>query len=424
MITRWQWALIQLSRRLGFRAALFCLLAVVTPFVALVVGPVIPESLPADVGAQAVDRVLGIIASSMLAVTTFSVATMVAAFSAASNSVTPRATELLMQEPATQNALATFIGSFLFSLVGIITLSAGLYDQRGQLVLFVVTIIVIAFVVVMLLKWIDHLSRLGRVGETIDRVEEAVTSAMRSYAAWPHMGGCPLLEETDIPQEARPIFSRKIGYVQNIDMQTLCRAGPDEMTFYIRALPGSFVNGVQPLVMVTGPEDENLEKKVCAAFTVGDRRNFQQDPRFGLVVLAEIASRALSPAVNDPGTAIDVIGTAVRVLSIQPETKSKENEEGGPRFPNIHVPSIPAAELFDDVFTSIARDGAGLVEVGIILQKAFRALAEVGGRDYADMARRQSGLALARARAAKLIEADMRRLESHAISLNEDPAQK
>ena len=66
--------------------------------------------------------------------------------------------------------------------------------------------------------------------------------------------------------------------------------------------------------MMSGPEDEDVHKAVAEAFTIGAERTFDQDPRFGLCVLAEIASRALSPAVNDPGTAIDVIGRAVRLL--------------------------------------------------------------------------------------------------------------
>src|SRR5690606_41571550 len=68
---------------------------------------------------------LNIIASSMLAVTTFSLGVMTAAFSAATTNVTPRATRLLMEDDLTNNVLSTFIGAFLFSIVGIIVLKTG-----------------------------------------------------------------------------------------------------------------------------------------------------------------------------------------------------------------------------------------------------------------------------------------------------------
>jgi uncharacterized membrane protein len=44
-------------------------------------------------------------------------------------------------------------------------------------------------------------------------------------------------------------------------------------------------------------------------------RYFHEDPRFGLITLSEIASRALSPAVND-GTAIQIISSHVRLFSL------------------------------------------------------------------------------------------------------------
>lgn len=91
---------------------------------------------------------------------------------------------MLIQDSSAQNALATFVGSFLFSLVGIIALNAGVYGDSGRVVLFVGTIGVIAVIVITLLRWIDLLARFGRVGDAIDRVETAAVHAMR--ARWKH----------------------------------------------------------------------------------------------------------------------------------------------------------------------------------------------------------------------------------------------
>ena len=147
MIARWRWALARLTKSLWFRASLFSLLGIATALIAIFFKGFVPASLPTQIGADAVDKILGIIASSMLAVTTFSLSTMVSAYSAASSGVTPRATTLVMEDSTTQNALATFIGSFLFSLVGIIALSTGAYGAQGRVVLFTVTIGVVILIV-------------------------------------------------------------------------------------------------------------------------------------------------------------------------------------------------------------------------------------------------------------------------------------
>ncbi len=96
MLARWRWVLHQLTKRLWFRASLFSLLGIATALLAVVFKDYIPESLSARMGADAVDKILGIIASSMLAVTTFSLSTMVSAYGAASSGVTPRATTLVI----------------------------------------------------------------------------------------------------------------------------------------------------------------------------------------------------------------------------------------------------------------------------------------------------------------------------------------
>ncbi|MEZ5202287.1 MAG: DUF2254 family protein [Micropruina glycogenica] len=61
--------------------------------------------------------------------------------------------------------------------------------------------------------------------------------------------------------------------------------------------------------------DDQLDA-VRRAFEINAHRTYDQDPRLGLVALAEIAIRALSPAVNDPGTAIEVLGALERVTLV------------------------------------------------------------------------------------------------------------
>lgn len=402
MTSRWLWLWSQITRRMWFRASLFSVLAVATALVAIVLGPYIPSDLPTKIGADAVDNILGIIASSMLAVTTFSLSTMVSAYAAATSNVTPRATRLVMEDSTTQNVLATFVGSFLFSLVGIVALSTGAYGDTGRVVLFIVTVGVIILIVVTLLRWIDHLSRLGRVTETTARVEKAASDAMRERRRSPHMGARP---EAAIPRSARPIYASRIGYVQHLDVGQLSRvAGADGGTIHVAATPGSFVAPTDPIAWAADVEADDLADAIRACFTIDDVRSFDQDPRFGISVLAEIASRALSPAINDPGTAIDVIGRAVRIFAIWAEADDDEKEFP---FPNVHIPAIAMADLFDDMFMPIARDGAGLVEVCIRLQKALNILARLGPPGFSENARRHARLALNRAETALALPQDI-----------------
>jgi uncharacterized membrane protein len=400
------WLAKDTANQLWFTVALYCLLGVAAALSALFLDRLIPDAVSSQIGADAVDRILGIIAASMLAVATFSISTMVQAFASAATGATPRAAQLVVEDRTAQTALATFIGAFVFSLVGLIALSTGAYGSSGRLVLFVATIVVVVLIVVMLLRWIHRLSRLGRLGETIDQVERATLKAIDSRRDRPCLGGRPAPSVEPI---GFSVTSRKVGYVRRIDMGGLSKlAEDDEVDIHVSALPGTFATLDRKLAVIVGTHDDELARKVADCFLIGDQRSYEQDPRFGLVVLSEVASRALSPAVNDPGTAIDVIGTIVRVLTQWVDGADRPGEEI--RYPRVFVPAITANDLLDDGIGPIARDGAGLVEVGIRLQKAMQALAHLGDAGMAQAACSHARLALARAEQVLAFAPDRERL--------------
>ncbi|MDQ3269524.1 MAG: DUF2254 domain-containing protein [Pseudomonadota bacterium] len=420
--SRLQWRIRQLTRKLWFRSSLFSLLAVGTALLGIALKPFIPDSISRGVGSEAVDNILGVIASSMLAVTIFSLSTMVAAYVAASSNVTPRAIRLLTDDPTAHNALGTFIGAFLFSLVGIIALSTGVYGAQGRLVLFVVTIGVVGFVVFTLLRWIDHVSRLGQVAGTTNRIEEAAIKAMCARHDNPYLGGNPLLSMDDVPAEAKAVHPEGVGYVQNVDMEALSAFAEKYpgCSMYIESLPGTLADPSRPLVWVHPFPGGEAHEEVRRAFSIGRLRSYDQDPRFGASVLAEIASRALSTGVNDPGTAIDIIGRAVRVLAVWAEHGEPSPDEVA--HPSVHVPGILLRDLFDDLFRPIARDAAGMVEVGIRLQKALRALARIGDERFVACAQHHSRQALLRALEVLTLEDDKQQLRVLADEIARLPA--
>lgn len=415
-MSRWHWVLKQFTRKLWVRATLIGALGVLAAILAAVVERYVPWEYPGFIGADAVEGLLTIIASSMLAVTTFSMSVVISAYGSAANSVTPRATKLLQEDNTTQNVLSAFIGSFLFSIVGIVVLKTGAYGERGRVILFIITVAVIVLIVFSLLRWIDHLTRFGRVGETTDRVEAAARAALEARLRAPYLGGSELSDpDHQIPDHAAEIMADHIGYVQNIDMATLARCAEEVGgDVFILLNPGAFVYKDTALVRLVMPEDadhaERLEHAIREAFTISGERDFDQDPRFGLAVLSEVGARALSAATNDPGTAIDVIGRAVRLMSLWSE-ESQSRDAYEPRFPTVYIPALKDADLFEDAFMIMARDAGALIEVHLRLQKALLALSRQGSAEFRQAAREQADLALIRAEAALTIPQDRKRLQ-------------
>lgn len=394
MNPRWRLLIGRVTRRLWFRSALYGAFGVASALVGAVAKPLIPVEIAASIGVSSVGNILGILASSMLAVTTFSLSIMVAAYSAASSNATPRASTLLIEDSGSQSALASFIGAFLFSIVGLIALSTGIYGDSGRLILFVTTIVMIVVIVVTLLRWIDQISRLGRISETIDRVERATRDTMKSLAAAPFLDASPYRMP---PPGKIALFSHKIGYVTYIDTDKLQAMAADaDIEVWAEVAAGHFVTPNQMIACLSGAVDDELTRRLAEAFVVEDMRNFEQDPRFGLVVLTEIAQRALSPAVNDPGTAIDIIGTVTRLLCEWAEASKAGYSDRSTvvKNPRVHVRAIDERDFFADVYAPLARDGAGLLEVLIRLHRSLETLGQLGPAAYLAGARAQAHRAL------------------------------
>lgn len=399
------------------RVTLYAVASGAVALLGVFVGPLLPDIDALRFEASSVDSKLSILASSMLAVSTFSLGVMTSAFASASSSATPRVTQLLLADRTSQSVLATFLGAFVFSLVGIITLEFGIYGPQGRLILFAATILVYLIIVATFVRWIQMLRTFGRLGDAVARVEEVAIEAFDERIHAPFLGCQPLHSSTAIPATAIALAAGTAAYITHIDFSALESAAAEKgARLYLPASPGSFVFPAEALAWIDpGPSgtDDDFLARIRQAFSLGDSRTFHQDPRFGMVVLSEIASRALSPAVNDPGTAIIILTHGVRILS-----RWKDRSEPEIHYPHLWLETLSVGDLCDDFFRPIARDGAGLVEVQQWLQHAFIGLTEAQPETFSKACRRHSAEALARAELALPLEIEKQLIRQLAARLD------
>ncbi|MCQ0970864.1 DUF2254 domain-containing protein [Paracoccus sp. TK19116] len=367
----------ELSRRMWVRVTAFSLGGIFLALIASFIGRYVPYIPKVDLASGSVDSILNIIASSMLAVTTFSVSIMVQAYGSATSNATPRATRLLADDSSAQNAVAVFIGSFLFSIVGIIGIAAGLYQDQARVVLFFATLGVIATIAITLLNWFNHLNDFGRVRDIVVRIEAEAMGAAEKMRLNPIMGANPL--PSPLGDIAPILGAETSGYVRYLDIDGLAEAADEAgLRVEIRRMPGKYVHEGEALLRLSATPDDKTARALRKAFVIGTTRSFEQDLGYGLIVLSEVASRALSPAVNDPGTAIEVLRAGTRVLQRLHIPHTGEEQEAAVK-PHIHAPPFEMEALYQTFFWPIARDGKGLVEVQETLIDCLSALEGMGG---------------------------------------------
>ncbi len=397
----------RMGEQLWVRPLTVCLLSIAVVFTAKIIDGSGYAKYAPEIALESVDTLLSLMATSMLMIATFSVSSMVSAYAAASSTATPRSFALILADDVSKNALSTFVGAFIFSVVALAAVKNAFFDKAGLFILFVMTIIVFAIVIVTFVRWVDTIARLGRIGTTIEKVELATKASLKRRQRRPNLGGTSITKTSD---SGNAVYTKQVGYIQYINMISLQNWAEEiDAHIVVSALPGTFASPNQALAYVhystKTPSNEDL-LNLIDAFQIGNNRTFEDDPRFGLVTLSEIAARALSPAVNDSGTAIKVIGTFVRLFSVFDEAavdRCKDEIE----YDRVAVPEISIFDMFDDAFMTIGRDGAGAVEVCVRLEKALSSLESLDNDDMRKAASYHRALALKRASLKLNVEEDL-----------------
>ncbi len=394
-------------RRMWVRTTAFAVLALVAAALSRIIAPLLPDALVKVVHVDAVLDILTVLSSSMLAVTTFSLGVVMSARQAISSNITPRAHQFVAEDQTIQRVLATFMGAFTYALTAQVLLRTGFYAQASSAVILIVTVLVLILVIIAMLAWIEHLTQIGSIPDTVAELEASMTGAIADWKSRPALGACPTPPDAPLPAgAATAVKAESSGYVQYIDVSALDRLAAEAGgQVYVEAAVGAHVIVGGTLCHHSGTIDAEALRD---AFTIDSGRTYEQDVRFGIIVLSEIAQRALSPAVNDPGTAIFIIDRITALLG----SGGQPAEAEAPDYPNVFMPPVTSADLVMDGYAPIARDGAAMVEIQTRLQKAFAALAGLGDAAMRDAALTASTRAAALADAALTLEEDRARIRT------------
>ncbi|MFH9074821.1 DUF2254 domain-containing protein [Streptomyces alboflavus] len=231
----------------------------------------------------------------------------------ASGQFSPRVVRLYVRSRITKITLTVFLATFLFSLL---TLASFDSEQDPRLVTSVPLIegllaaLMVLLSLLLFIAYVNGTLRMMRIGFVIDRIaREAFRVAVRH----------PTEEELDDdrlgPETARITHDGRAGVLRDVHIARVVRAARRQGVV-LRLLPriGDFMVPGTPVFAVYGGPAPG-RRALRYAVSVGVERTFHQDLGFGLRQLSDIALRALSPAVNDPTTAVQALDRIVQFLA-------------------------------------------------------------------------------------------------------------
>lgn len=373
------------ARRLIVRVSLYAALALLAVLASLIIGPFLPQSWISYLGAGALETVLTTLASSLLAVTTFSLTILASTFRAVEGSATPRAVLILREDQTTHRILSVFIGAFLFSLTSIILLATPLMTPATRFVLFLVTIIMVFQVVIAMIRWIHHIELLGSIENLLDCLQlkaRPVLAQNRKSAAF---GANPLDEAaSERGAHGHELRAPRDGYVTMIALDALQQeAEACQGRVFLQVQPGDYVTQGDLLMRMDSLAELSEVKRTLLrnAVLLASSRSFDQDPVFCVTVMTEIGNRALSSGVNDSQTAVDVVHRLGGLLSYSDD----ENDEIC--YDRIWITPLDQELLLSQSLDVIAREGGNLPEVAEALDTALARIETRGPKALAPFAR-------------------------------------
>jgi uncharacterized membrane protein len=186
-------------------------------------------------------------------------------------------------------------------------------------------------------------------------------------------------------------------------------------TIQTEALVGTFLLAGAPLATVhpSGLLIRDHAAAIRGAFVLGPERTRQQDVELGIRKLADIAVRALSPAVNDPTTAtmsIDRLGQLLVQAAQQDDVELIAGAAGG----QVVLRRPEFSRLCDVAFTQIRHYGAGDTVVAIHVMETLGEVASRVPETRQEPLRKQAAALLAESTQALIVREDMHRLEDAA----------
>jgi uncharacterized membrane protein len=294
--------------------------------VALAVGSVLslvrlPAGAPLQFEGTADDaRTLLIgITGTMVTVIALLLGLTVVALQLSTTQFSPRLLRNFLRDRPNQVVLSSFVATFAYAAAGLYTVGVSSGQRTGDYPRLAVTgAMVLLFVSLGLLVYFaDHLAHSIQV-DSIMRVARIQTLAVIDDAL---LGGGQ--EPVPAPHDAVPVAAQRSGYLQAVNVAGLLDwAGRSRACLRLHLRVGEHVVAGTTVAWVWPASADDPRPDQGAAALVVDRdvrigleRTFEQDAAFGIRQLVDMACKAMSPAVNDPYTAVQAVNSISVIFS-------------------------------------------------------------------------------------------------------------
>jgi uncharacterized membrane protein len=324
----------------------------------------------ADSGRQ----VLGTIAAAIITVVGVVFSIVILALQLASTQFGPRMLRNFVRDVGTQLTLGTFVATFVYSVLALGAISsAGTQPDFVPHVSISVALVLVVIDLGVLIYFIHHVAVTIQLNEVVAGIGRDLTQVIDEH--FEDMEGADPTDPGDLDEpepwtlvEGADVPARRSGYLQAVSHQDVVRiATKCDATIELLHRPGHFVVEGRPLARVhPAASAAAVTDALDKAHVTGKQRTLTQDPVFAVDQLVEIAIRALSPAVNDPFTAIaciDWLTAGLCHFTGRAYFARVYRDDGGAA--RLILPGLSYARVINGAFDKVRQAGRGMPAIAI-----------------------------------------------------------
>jgi uncharacterized membrane protein len=285
------------------------------------VGAVVDVTTRWQYSASTAEAVLAAVVAASVSLVGFVVTVSVLIVQMATGTFSARYMRIFYRDRTFKAVLAVLIGTFTFSYTLLRHVEADQVPNVGiTLVGAFLGLGILLFVI-----FLDRAIHRLRPVAVAALVAKAGRRALHEVLAEAARPGAPAVVPAPYRAPGEPkLVVRMVhgGAIQAVDIRGLGKWAHAHGSLVVLRHPiGDFVSAGAPLIEVYGPEPgPDAEDRLRSLVALGVERTIEQDPAFAVRIMVDIAVRALSPAVNDPTTAVQVIDHLEDMLRLVGQT--------------------------------------------------------------------------------------------------------
>jgi uncharacterized membrane protein len=277
----------------------------------------LPTGFDTTVGSTRV--VLSVIAGGTITAASIVFSLTLVAVQLASTQFSPRTLGSFLGDRAQQVIMGVVLGTFVYCLLVLRVVRGPLEEGSDSFVPRSSVMVAVVLGVVALIAVIASINRTAQSlrvetvaatvsAETLAAIEAQFGSDKTSIAA-PIPAASAEVSRVQAPGDAVEVVAPRSGWIQDISIDRLLQSVAEGSYVLLHRSVGSYVIDGELLASAWPNLDdrESVAEAVARAFVIAEQRSRQGDVGFGITQLVDIAVRALSPGVNDPKTAEELV---------------------------------------------------------------------------------------------------------------------